>query len=367
MAYAYDVNGNVLPTLYDVDGETLTHIYDINGTDLIDEPFIKRILPYETNYLITQELIANAEIQRDALKAKFQQSADAIPFFIQTDGHGHVNDGNKLCYNLAESTMGYIRNFQLGDYGSYYLDGYDAGVHKTTSKDIDKYIVAMGNHEFLANDSESAPIPDLEVLVDSFVSPDAIMGSTTYGYYKVLDQKYKIKYLVFQPHIPCEKSVDSNGFLFKMPSDEWEWAISEMSANDGYDIVIINHEPFPETYTSRSSGNSFNWNPVGWYINLTPVLKARKARESGSVTDGFGVTHSYDFTGTTSDLLCAFYGHMHAEGYTLKSVFGFPTYYANQFDNSKNLAYGLIDREHGKLYIYSFNKDGVNAEFSLDL
>lgn len=365
----YDTSGMVISEPLDNQGRAASRVYDVSGKQLFGKKewgFVPRHVVYDGN-LITDALIANATSQRNALLAQYNQSDDAIPFFIETDAHGRLNDGNKLCQNLAEPIMGHIANFQLGDWGSFYSNGEDAEKHHWDSFGIVNYIPAIGNHELLANNSASAPIADLSVLIDSFTPYHRILGSSTYGYYKVMDARYRVKYLVFQPHIVVPKTVNDSGFLFKMLSDQWEWGIREMEANDGYDIVIVNHEPFPGTYTSRSSGNSFVWGPVGWEINFTPVLKARKAKQAGVAIDGDGNEHEYDFAECNTDILCGLYGHMHAEGYAEKSEFGFPAYYGDDFDSSGKCAYGLIDRDGGKLYIYSFSKTELNDPLVLDL
>lgn len=365
----YNVTGDTVLSPSDVQGDATQRAYNLSG-DLVcgrkQYPFEPRPVIYDLN-IINDAWLANATLQRNALLTDFNQSSDAIPFFIETDAHGNKNDGNKGCQNLAEATMGFIANFQLGDWASFYSNGENAEEHHWTSFGLVNYIPAIGNHELLANNTADAPIADLSVLVDSFTPYHAILGNSIYGFYKVMDARYKVKYLVFQPHIPCEKNVDTSGFLFKMVTEQWQWAINEMEADDGYDIVIINHEPFMGTYTHRFTGITFNWNPVGWKINLTPVLMARKAKQSGSITDPDGVEHAYNFTGCKTDLLCAFYGHMHEEQYAPKTVFGFPTYAGNLFDNSGNCCYGLIDRANRKLIIYSFNKNTVNDPLVLDL
>lgn len=366
----YNIDGDTPAIVYGLQGDSLLQAYDIDGNPILDggEPFIKTILPYDTNWIITSEWLANAESARDSIIALYEQSNDAIPFFIQTDGHGAFNEGNKGCHNLAEETMRYIANIQLGDYESFYYDGQNPLDHANSSEGITKYISAMGNHEFLTNNSDEAEIADLPTLIESYTPTDGVLGSSTYGFYKVLDYWKNVKYLVFQGHIPVAKSVDSGGFVFKMTGEQWEWVIDEMEADDGYDIVIINHEPFPGTYTHRPSGETFTWNPYGWKINLTPLLMARKAKESGTVTDGDGVVHSYDFTSCQTDLLCALYGHMHEEQYAPKTVFGFPTYTGDEYSIQKRAcAYGLIDRDKGKLTIASFTKNAVNELLVLDL
>jgi len=336
-------------------GLTVTAIYEQSDFEVI-------WLPLALDF-INAAWGENATTQRNAMLARFNASNDAIPLFIQTDGHGNRNDGNVGCYNFSEATMGFIRNIQLGDYASYYNDGASAANHVASKAGLENYIPVLGNHEFLNNNSAEAELADLSTLLASFVAEDATLGSDTYGYNKVVDADHNVKYLIGQPYIPDEN--DSSGFHSEYQSDQWEWFIDEMEANDGYDIVVLNHEPYSATYTWRSSGNTSEYSKPRQ--NLTPLLTARKAKTSGTVNDYAGNTHSYDFTSCTSELLCVFHGHTHTEGYAEKTQNGYPVYIGTLFDRSGNCAYGLIDRDNGKLFIYKFNKSSVSEELALDL
>lgn len=363
----YDYSGSSLEAVYLLSGTQYNHAYDIEGTDLLDgaepeEPFVKTTLSYDMNWLINAAWLANAEIQREAIKAIYLQSEDAIPFFIQTDGHGRLNEGNKGCHNLAEPIMRYIPNLQLGDYASYYSDGANASNHVVSSEGITNYIPAMGNHEFMKNSSE-AQLPSLPVLVASFTSPDGILGSQTYGYYKVLDDKYHVKYLVGQPHIP--DADNSSGFISKFTSDQWEWFIDELEANDGYDVIVLNHEPFGGTYTRYSDGTTSTYAAAGY--NLSPVLAARKAKTSGSVTDADGNIHSYDFSACTTDLICCMHGHTHRIEYSEKAQYGYPVIIGRDMTNNGDCLYGIIDRTGGYMYAYPFGRDTANERIVLAL
>lgn len=361
----YNYTGDALTYAYDVLGTTLQYAYDVDGNEVLsgdppEEPWVKTLLRYDTNYIITEAWLANATTQRNAVMAAY--SANNIPFFIQTDGHGKKNEGNKGCHNLAEETMRYIANMQLGDWASYYSDGANATEHISTSRGITNYLTVMGNHEFMKA-AQSDPTADLTQLVASFVPLDAGYINPTYGYWKKLDNKKHVKYLGTQPHIPDNSN--SSGYIGKFTSDQWEWVIDELEANDGYDIVILQHEPFGGTYTRLDNSETETW--TGGNYNLSPVFAARKAKTSGSVTDADGMTHTYDFSGCTSDFLCVFHGHTHYVMYMDKTQFGYPVYVADDFDNDKTSCYGLIDRDNGKLKIWRFGQSGVENVFELEL
>ena len=357
----YNKNGTVLSTAYSRQGTVLSQAYDIAGNPLLDDdPFVPTILAYDTNWFITTAWLTNATTQRDAVKTLYQASDDSIPFFIQTDGHGRYNEGNKGAHNIAESVMRYIPNLQLGDYASYYNYGSNPTNHARTSEGISNYLCAMGNHEFMSKATDD--IASLPVLVESYVPTGATIGSSTYGYYKKVDTKYRVKWLVTQPHIPDANN--SSGFVTKMTSDQYEWLIDELEANDGYDIVFLQHEGLNGTYT-KLDGTTYNVNYPA--IDVNTILSARKAKTAGSYTDSYGVTHSFDFTGCTTDLLCSFHGHWHVVSYMTKQTLGFPVFAGRDMTNDGDCCYGLIDREAGKLYIYCFTKSAASEAIVLDL
>lgn len=361
----YNGQGQLIESVFDYQGSALTQCYNLNGDELMgggDDPFIKTILPYDTNYIISSAWLANATTQRNLLISECAESEGPIPFFIQTDGHGRYSEGNKACHNLAEETLRYIPNIQLGDYESYYNNGNNPINHKRTTIGIINYISVMGNHEFLNNNSEGAELANLQTLVNAYTPNNAILGSDTYGYYKILDSQKTVKYLVTQPHIPDEN--DSKGFIWKITSNQYDWLINELEANDGYDVIVIQHEPINGTYVNTDGTTSVYNFPN---MSIGEILTAKKAKANGSYTDSDNVTHQYDFTGSNTDLLCVLCGHHHKEAYLSKNTFGFPVYVADWFGHKYTCAYGLIDRENSKLKIWKFSSQEVAPLLELDL
>lgn len=361
----YNLTGSQIYAIYNTSANSLSLAYDINGTEIFsdEEPFVKTILKYSTNWLIDANWLANAESVRDSIIALYTQSEDAIPFFIQTDGHGRFSEGNVGCHNLAEPIMRYIANIQLGDYESYYYDGKNPADHATSSDGLKNYLPVMGNHEFLTNDSPDSELADLPTLIESYTPSNGILGSQTYGFYKVLDDRHHVKYLIGQPHIPDANN--SSGFITKFTNEQWEWFIDELELNDGYDVIVLNHEPFGGTYY-RWANDDYTTRTGGSY-NLTPILSARKAKTSGAYTDNDGVVHSYDFINCTSDLLCVLHGHEHQVMTIDKTQLGYPVYVGRDFTNAADCVYGLIDRANGYLHLMRFTKNEILPEIVLDL
>ena len=364
----YNKSGTALASIYDLSAVSLQYAYDKNGNVIFssgDVPWTPAPVSYDTNFFIKENWLTNAGTQRNAVKAIYQASEDAIPFFIQTDGHGRYNEGNKGCHNLAEPVMRYIPNIMLGDYGSYYSNGNNPTSHTASSAGLVNYLPVMGNHEFMKGGAEGATIADLPTLIASYTPSNAILGSQTYGYYKVLDDEYNVKWLVGQSHVPDASA--AKGFTTGFTNDQWEWFIDELEADDGYDVIVLNHEPFAGTFYNHTDETTVTYIGHNGKVNLSPILAARKAKTAGTFTDVNGVTHSYDFTGCNSDLLCVFHGHIHRILSADKTEHGYPSYIGTAMMNDGDCAYGIIDREGGKLHIYPFSKTSVGEPIVLDL
>jgi len=358
--------------VYGISGEKLRHTYSTDSFPPLE--FAYDVLGRSLNPLVKTKLsggmderetwLATATQQRNAMIDAYNRSEDAIPFFIQTDGHGHGSWGNIGCHNLAEGYCGYVRNIQLGDYSSYYYDGANPANHAANSAGIANYITVMGNHEFLTNNADATMIADLPTLIASYTPPNAVLGSSTYGYYKVVDSEYHVKYLVLQPYIP--DSTKASGFRNEITSDQYEWLIDELEADDGLDVVIIQHEPLGGTYVRAADGAAVSVGDSGF--SSKEILSARKAKTSGSYTDSSGATHTFDFRNCKTDLLCSFHGHEHEVWYRDKTGFGFPVYVADCFAGSKLICcYGLIDREHGKLSLWGVSPTETVEPIVLEL
>lgn len=359
MNNTYNLHGEKLRHTYAQGFPPIAVAYDVLGRGL--NPFVSKTLSGGMDD--TEAWKEHATTQRNAMIDAYNRAEDAIPFFIQTDGHGRGSGGNIGCQNLAEDYCGYITNIQLGDYSSYYADGANPAAHAENSVGIEKYITVMGNHEFLTNNPDATMLADLPTLIASYTPPGAILGSSTYGYYKKIDANNRVKYLVLQPYIP--DSSKSAGFRHEITSDQYEWLIDELEADDGLDVVIIQHEPLGGNYVNPSAGTIGTRTDEGF--NTREILAARKAKTSGSYTDNSGVAHSFDFRNCTTDLLCALHGHVHAVRYKQKAELGFPAYVGDWFGNNNACCYGLIDRQHKRLTLWWFNTNAVGDPIVLEL
>jgi hypothetical protein len=136
------------------------------------------------------------------------------------------------------------------------------------------------------------------------------------------------------------------------------WLLNELSADDGYDIVVFSHEPFDSAWVSRD-GETITDAGYGFYAGVRSVLSARKAFASGTVTDADGVEHSYDFTKLKTKCLCSFHGHLHQELYSQAD--GWTEYLEQQYSINVDgcVSWALIDRNAMTLTIYKAEHDNL--------
>lgn len=348
---------------FDVSSREINTLYDIDGRRLAEEPIAPAFttLPYTTNYIITADWLANARKARDAMIADLKLSDDAIPLFIETDSHGNTLDGNKACHNLAkDSEVGYIWNIHLGDFESYYYAGKNPADMIAQKNGIKRFISVMGNHEFLANNADDAPLAEMEPLIAAYTPDNAIVGDATMGAYKIVDEEKHIKFIITQFYIP---DVDtSKKHITRRNTAQIDWLLTELSANDGLDIIILQHEPLVSGTIDRDGGAHTG----GDAITLGDIVSDRRAKRSGTFVDDEGVSHDYNFSDCTSDFLCSLHGHSHAERLRTDS---FPMYVADWFgsNHGHSCLYGLIDRAHQKLYIYKFGTTYASERLDVNL
>ena len=189
--------------------------------------------------------------------------------------------------------------------------------------------------------------------------------------YVAYDGQHSVKYVVIDNYL-----VNSEGTSFNkgFSAGIADWIIWELTANDGYDVVILCHWPFYRTHKTRSmnaeetvpgSSTAENYNSAT-QTACWNLLLARKNKQSGTYTDYAGGSHSYDFTGCDTDLLCVLSGHTHEERWSIKD--GLTNYAEAGMVSNQSSVFGLIDRSASKMHIWRFDNTSTEfAELILDI
>lgn len=312
-------------------------------------------VPMSSAYLkhtMTDTWVANAKTQYNAMKSVISEiSVDGIPFFISTDQHGGGLQGHRWLAGFDPT----IKSINLGDnFSSFSVENAQSIVEQIGG--LPNIISVPGNHEFMATGDESC----YEIINNAYTA-DGLRRFNRYCYYSVIDDSHNVKWLAIQPYVI--DATDGSGFVNRFKTEQAKWLIKELSADDGYDIILLNHQPFNGSFVGRNGETTNNSNPP--LNSLTNVLKDRVSGGSGTYTDSDGVVHNYDFSNTDTKLLGMLHGHLHKEVWRTEN--GFPEYCADGQLNNKSCVFGVFDRLNNKLRIWKFDNSAVYDELTLDI
>lgn len=316
---------------------------------------------------LTDAWAANAETAYQSLLAAYEENPNAnIPFFITTDQHGGGGavEANRWVNNRDYDGMNMV-NLNLGDsvQDKHYPDELEAIYAR--SKQIKNYIGVAGNHEAVY--ASGYPMKNARLSkIYGTTNLRKIMSKSSAPVFAVVDDFHRVKYLAVEEYLIDD--VGGTTFERGFNTDAVEFIIRELSADDGYDIILLKHWFLKlennGTYKNRD-GASVADTTSGYDVPFTQMMRARKEKTAGTYTDLDGVEHSYDFTNCKTDILCGLHGHDHKEiyGYTGSLL----CYAANGYLNANASVFGMIDRKNGKLRVWEFSNSGCLDEFSMDI
>jgi hypothetical protein len=298
----------------------------------------------------------NAETAYNLMIAEMKNHGNtAIPFFIQTDQHGASNAPARWMNNKD----GKVKNINLGDImvDKFYLEHGEK--YRKETKGIQNHITVYGNH-----DASMGYLMDGD-FVNDYLLTHYFVNTTTAGkkmvnnrgFFVSYDDDFAVKYVVVSPYYMNEDGTRDGA---EIRSDQMEWLLKELTVNDGYDIIILMHQLWTDTYIHRD-GTVQNWQDAPLVLEDTwKVMKDRRNKRSGTITDSECVSHSYDFTDCESRILCSLHGHSHEELYLQEE--GLTTYAANS-----GCTFGLINRDTNKVTFWQFSNSSVLEPLVLDI
>ena len=225
-----------------------------------------------------------------------------IPIFCTTDTHGAygTSDISSIPYRLDQVVnnrcpQGTIGIF-LGDlcdtvYAEYYLKGQSQMINN-----MKKSISVVGNHDRATTDLSDSTINHKKLnqwfVTKGFKRVDDVL----YGYWD--DYDYNVRYLILDPYE--DVPMLSNGNV-RIGTKQMNFLLNNLGKCD-MDMIILMHQPWNDLNINRN-GIIQNWQDAPVILeNTWNVLKDRKTKRSGTITDSDGVVHTYDFTECQSDL-----------------------------------------------------------------
>lgn len=305
------------------------------------------------------------ETAKNAWMLEANGDMDKIPLVIHTDQHGHLG-GSKLFSFISEIVNWYdiSKVINLGDTVSNWIDS-DTDHPLTDCAGLNNYLEAMedvpysrrieifGNHDTWDATSGGTyqGIAPQNFLYKYFRNIYA-RRADNYGNFVVHDDNYNVKYVVVSGFA---YDPDLGGYThYVMGPDSIRWVIEELEKADGYDVVLLSHVPLGAdaatvykpievtTVTENVQGIS--------YRKLTELWSGRKAKESGTVTDEYGNSYAFDFTGCNGELLCGLHGHVHTDGYYYIGELADVCFDGHLNDNA--FFFVLIDRANRQLNVW---------------
>ena len=289
----------------------------------------------------------------DAMMADYKSDAvDGIPMFLCADTHGGATIA-RIPHNYDSRVF----SLALGDLcPDYFYTTHIANV-KNAVKPITNVITVAGNHDVVVKGT-SDERASYYAINDAFKCTNAKHPDNRL-YQTSIDNLHGVKYIVVSGYHLNDTGIGMNtSYTNRVGTAQIEWLIEELSRDDGFDIIVCSHEPLGTSLTNRDGGVKDNAGS-GYYSGIRSILAARKAHTSGTVTDADGVVHSYDFTGTKTECLCSFHGHLHEELYSQAD--GWTEYVQRAYSTNVDgcVSWALIDRNAMTLTIYRAGYDNL--------
>lgn len=343
---------------YDVVGNPLSVVYDIQGNAISRKPLFEVT---NLDHTITdQAFLTYAGQQLSKMKAKYHATDEqSVPLFIATDHHRSGLDVHRWFSNNNDICA---VDLQLGDVCS---DHYIASFLEETKErmtPVTNYIGIPGNHDV----KMVSDVPTQEKIKEYFAWNNSYriraIDTDDTANYVVYDDVHNIKFICCDWYTKIGENANGTMPYPHASTTVAEWFLNELAQNEGCDVIVLQHALFTDTYI-HTDGTKQGWADAPPAIErLWTVMKDRKNKRIGTYVDDDGVSHSYDFTGCTDNLLCALHGHSHELLYLredgLTSI---------AFDCLWTVNYAVIDRTNGKFHFWTNDNGSVSEEIVFDL
>lgn len=388
----FDINGIAFMSAYHINGNELSEAYEIDGTLI---PFSDDYNHYDNEY---QHSIL---IARNEWAEEYRADATVLPVVLHTDQHGYLNGANGRSLfeylSLAVKWSECSALVNLGDVANYDVTAFQNMVSCLSPIPIEKQINIWGNHETWTPDwgsDTSVPTAEnwailQEYFDNSYYNGYHFMNGTKCSQY-MIDSARGIKYVVIGGW-DYDKTLGGHSH-YVIDGDNMESIISMLSAVDNYDIVLLSHiQPFGGTNGGQlQADGETTWfippvdgstetgtitttiGPIVYVLDtkINQLINDRKNKRSGTVNDSYGVSHSYDFTNCTSDLICTFSGHQHGDRYNWQPVgdYTFPViiWDALYYDNHP-FYFVNVNRTDGVIHCWKVDDQANIYRYSIPL
>lgn len=316
---------------------------------------------------------------------EYRGNIDKIPIILCTDQHGALT-GSKAVFDAINSCVNWYdisKFFNLGDtvssnYGTYSASTdefttngtLENGITALSSIPMDKQVNVFGNHDTWCTKSGET---GYKMLPQNLLSPYFRNAQghrkANAGYFSIKDDYFNVKYVVVSG-LEYIGGIGVNVGRESASTEQIDWLIDELGKDDGYDIVMVCHEPLFPDWAGRSFESQMikmtssvnNSNRWAW-LNTDEIFLARKRKSSGTFTDRSGVVHTFDYSDAKTELLCGIDGHLHYDcsQYTGNDEFLCESFGCFKHNDGDFIYFILIDRENSRLNIWKI--DTVNLAY----
>ena len=312
---------------------------------------------------LSADYVAMVQSNYDAMMAECLGDYNKIPIIVHTDQHGRIGASNQVMRLIGDMVNWYevSKCMNLGDtvpdrFDMTTLENYLSATKGSIplSKRLDVY----GNHDVWDSDDSQKYIVNQKRLSPYFKNIYARRHGNN-GYFTVVDDYYNVKYLV----ISNLEYPDTNYSTRRITTAQAKFIVSELSADDGRDVVLVSHVPLDsDEVTSRDStyqacSEKFLSDTTAHNSFMT-MIAARKNKINGTFTDSEGVEHAYDFSNVSGDLLMSLHGHAHFEAY--RTFENSITEFMFDWFDENTFYFAYIDRKEKKFKVWK-NEANVGA------
>lgn len=324
---------------------------------------------------------------RDAWMAEARADSTVLPVVIHTDQHGKLTASNTLFTYLAKAVPWDVASacIGLGDVNNYSEDMFKKMEACLSTIPRNKRIDIWGNHDTWTTNwyaGTEPPTAEEWAVLNRYFDNSKYNGNhrfNEHGIEYMGDEARKIKYVVIGG---WDFDMELGGKAhYVIGSDSMDYIIQMLSAQDGYDIVILSHvQPFKnqtkeswlrpnveDSSLNTNGGMEYAVEPVVFAndTSLDQMLIDRKNKVSGTVYDSYGGAHAYDFSGCATELLCCFAGHDHCDKYMWQGG-SIPVYLFDAYSYDNRPFYFVnVDRTKARLNIWKVDNTAMVYNFQI--
>lgn len=312
---------------------------------------------------LSADYVSMVQANYDAMMAECLGDYNKIPIIVHTDQHGRIGANNQVMKLIGDMVNWYevSKCMNLGDTVPDRFDMTTLENYLSATKDsipLSKRLDVYGNHDVWDSNETQKYTVNQKRLSPYFKNIYARRRSNN-GYFTVFDDYYNVKYLV----ISDLEYPDTNYSTRRITTAQAKFIVSELSADDGRDVVLVSHVPLDsDEVTSRDStyqaySEKFLSDTTAHNSFMT-MIAARKNKTSGTFTDSEGVEHAYDFSNVSGDLLMSLHGHAHFEAY--RTFENSITEFIFDWFDGNTFYFAYIDRKEKKFKVWK-NEANVGA------